>query len=1162
MTALAMFGGVTAAHAGPGDSSNATGTFLGGSILDLIDLDAVADIEGAAASNDGTPPTVTDFNNLDLTALSLVNVTSPGGIQIPINFAELGVVGQYASAGPNGDSMGASGLVGAGGVVGTGGPPPGPLSVDLTAAVDSLAGPVAANLVSELAAVDLTLEVVSATATQAAPAGPVGHYEIASGVLTIESATVDALSDALTAAVGGVQTDLDAVGGQLNDAVEGLLGLLAPLAQANLTVGTTSLTEAIADLLSEPLTDPLYPGVTIDLGEGLIIIDLDEIQPLNGQAPNTEILSEATILEIQGSVFALIDGLLDDAVDELTAAIEGLTVTGAVTTVLGNLVTVNTTVGALLDGDTSGIALAGVALNLPDGLEAVVAALASPLQDVIDSVNAIATTLIAPINSLVLPALGEILPLVASITVNNQSTSGGVFSETALRLTVLPTLDAVTVDLANATVGPNVNVTAGVDITSPAEGAEITAEDPSETADVPVSGTGESGASVTVAIEGQPSQTTSVTPEGTWLVTFTGLPVGDYTATATQTPGGSTDTVNFSVVEAVTAVDITAPAEGASIPVAEDESTTDVVVSGLGEAGETVEVTIEGEESQTATVQDDNTWTTTFPGLAVGEYTATATQSGDDSEDTVTFSVVETITDVDITAPVDGSTITVAEGPADVIVSGTGDPGESVEVTIPGQTPQTATVTPEGTWTTTFPALPLGTYTATATQTPGGSTDTVTFTVAESFVPVVIAAPTDGAELTVPEADDTREVVVSGTGDPGSTVNLALTGQDVRPLTVGTDGTWTTTYPALPVGEYLATAVQTSDNTSDSIEFSIVEEITDVAITAPSEGAELTVPETGDVRDVVVAGTGDPGESVELTLTGQPARTVTVDEDGIWTTTYEGLGTGAYTVTATQPADGSTDNSTFSIVEEIDDVTITDPTDGEVIVAPDPDGTIDVTVTGEGDPGSSVVVTVTGEEPQTVEVTPEGTWTATFDDLTPGEYTATATQTPGGSTAEVDFTVVDEVTDVVITDPTEGEEFTVPTADGTYDLTVTGEGEENAQVVVTIGDEEQTVTVSPEGTWTATFEDLPVGDYTVTATQEEGDGSTDSVNFSVVSEGVVDATDVTDADATDADADATDADATDADATDADADADTDADATDADADATDADADTDADAT
>lgn len=191
--------GAPAATAAPGDTSAATGTFLSGSILTYLDADVVADLAGATAANDGTvAPSVTDANTLDLTALSALNVTIPGGVQLPLDFASAGVVGQYASALPDGSSVGASGLVSESGAIGTGVEPapgvaPGPLHINLGNAVNALAGETTADLIDELASLDLTVGAVSANASQAAPAAAAGDYEIAGARLVIGSETVAGL---------------------------------------------------------------------------------------------------------------------------------------------------------------------------------------------------------------------------------------------------------------------------------------------------------------------------------------------------------------------------------------------------------------------------------------------------------------------------------------------------------------------------------------------------------------------------------------------------------------------------------------------------------------------------------------------------------------------------------------------------------------------------------------------------------------------------------------------------------------------------------------------------------------------------------------------------------------------------------------------------------
>ncbi|MFZ8758405.1 choice-of-anchor G family protein, partial [Microbacterium sp. HMH0099] len=824
---LGLLGGISAAHAAPGDQSAATGTFLGGSILSLVDLGAVAEIDGAAATNDGTQPTVTDYNTLDLTALGTVNVTATGGIQIPVDLGSLGVVGQYAQADPDGSSVGASGAVGSGGVIGTGAPAIGPLSISLGDAVGALGlGPAVTD---EILDVDLTLEAVSARASQEAPNAAVGEYTIAGGQLVIDSATLSDLTADLNAAVGGLQGSLDNVDALVNS---GVLGALSSLGvQSNLTVGTTSLTGAISGLLTGQLTSDAYPGVIIDLSSGEIIVDLDEIQPLNGLAPGTNILGPDTVAEIQASVVGLVDGLVDDINEAVLAAVRGITITGGVVippilvTPQIPVLSVNTTVGALLDGDTSGIVVLG-GLTIPGGIGPVAAAIVAPIEAVVADVAGAVDTVVTPVTTILSPALGQVVPALVTVTVNNQTTTDdGVFSITGAIVTILPGSIATTIELANATVGPNVlDDNADVTIVTPEDGAEFFVPDAGDVSDVTITGSGEEGAQITVTIEGEEPQAATVV-DGEWTVTFPDLPVGEYTATATQNVDGTTATVDFAVVEAPD-VTITAPTPDQIFVVPGVDDTTDVTVEGSGFPGSDVEVVVDG-QTQTVTVGEGGTWTATFTDLPIGDYTATATQEFDGSTAEVDFSVAET-PDVVIEVPADGTEIAVgqADDVTTVTVSGEGSPGATVTVVLDNGDTETDVVAEDGTWSVDFVDLPIGDYTATATQDVDGSEASVDFSVVLAD-PVAIVAPADGADFVVGEPDATQSVTVSGTGQAGAEIEVDVPGLGTQTTTVDELGAWSVTFAEVPVGEFTATATQDIDGTTDEVSFSVSAEAAD-----------------------------------------------------------------------------------------------------------------------------------------------------------------------------------------------------------------------------------------------------------------------------------------------------------------------------------------------
>ncbi|WP_167494133.1 choice-of-anchor G family protein, partial [Microbacterium hydrothermale] len=565
---LSLFGGISAAQAAPGDVSRASGTFLSGTILDAIPLGAIADLDGALASSTGTGSTVTDANTLDLTALGVVNVTAPGGVQIPVDLGSAGVLGQYASAAPDASSVGAAGAIGEGGVIGNGVPPadgvaPGPLSVSLDAAVDTLAGSLAADLVEEIATLDLQLDAVSARAAKAAPDAATGEYTIAGGQLVIGSETLAAVSAELSNAVDAIEGDVVGLDTALEVALSGVLPL--PGVGVDLTVGAgLDLSAAVDELLTGQLTSPDYPGVVIDLSTGTITVDLDQIQDLNNLPAGTNIIGGTALQSVEDSVVALVSGLVDDVVERVVTAVGDASVKGQVTqTLLGTttLLSIDTTLGGLLAGDPVGLTLGPI--SLPIGLQAIADLLAVPIDGVVGGIAPALEALLGPVNEILVPALDDVIPAVATVTVNNRTAADAeVFSITAALVTILPGSIATTIALATASVGPN-EVDAApivpVAITTPAEGAILPATGVLPTASVPVGGTGEPDAVVTVVVTGGAglpvSQTTTVLEDGTWTVTFTDVAVGTYSATATQDVDGSTQTRTFGVAADVADAD-------------------------------------------------------------------------------------------------------------------------------------------------------------------------------------------------------------------------------------------------------------------------------------------------------------------------------------------------------------------------------------------------------------------------------------------------------------------------------------------------------------------------------------------------------------------------------------------------------------------------------
>ncbi|GAB3918130.1 hypothetical protein GCM10027613_19710 [Microlunatus endophyticus] len=495
----------------------------------------------------------------------------------------------------------------------------------------------------------------------------------------------------------------------------------------------------------------------------------------------------------------------------------------------------------------------------------------------------------------------------------NDASAGATGEGNMSFITITGTIDllganAVTVDLGllpltAAATAP----TGGVECDSLAAPVISRPADGSTTGDTTptIGGTGTPGATVTVTEAGTTIGTADVDNDGTWsLVPDTPLDLGSHTIVATQANGQATspasDPDSFQIID-TTAPDppiITDPADGSST------NDTTPPISGTAEPGSTVAVSVDGNQIGTTRANGDGNWTLVPPTpLAPGGHTATATATDaagntSDPSDPVDFTIDTTAPAAPvITQPADGSTTT-DNTPA---ITGTGEPGATVTVSVDGDQIGTATVNGDGSWTLNTPdPLADGDHTVSATQTdPAGNTsdaDSVDFTVDATTQTPVITRPADGSS--------TRDTTptISGTAEPGATV--VVTDQDGTQLgtaTTNSNGNWTFTSTALTPGGYTITATATdpSGNRSgrshpDRFTIDTTAPAPPV-ITRPADGSTVTD------NTPTIGGSGEPGATVTVSVDGDQIGTTTVNGDGGWTIgVAQPLGDGDHTVTATQ----------------------------------------------------------------------------------------------------------------------------------------------------------------------------------------------------------------------------------------------------------------------
>jgi hypothetical protein len=399
--AIAMApGGATAS---PGPVSQATGRFLSGPIGGS-NLDNLVAVKGESAVNTGGP-TVTNKHSLTASLLNQQLLNLPDGIQLPGGgVLELGAANQYAQANPNGSAHGASGAVTNSGAVGFGGggAPQSDATLDLAGA---------SGVASLLGDVKATAGALAATADQACGhnGAQSGNYEIAQLKLSLTS---PALASAIKMLTGG------------NGQVPGLSDLISTLAGAGLpinaleAVGTNDsvggLTKALASLGNVnfgngAITGSLTGGsLTIDVAKLIkSALNLD----LNNLPPNTHLVSY-----IAAALPKALSLGISQLESQLTAAFNKLSLAGS---------------------------------PLPAGGSEIAKALKmllAPLTKALDSgAGSLSNTLFIP--------LAKQLQQLIDLVVNVQETSGGTFTERALRVDLIGD-PAVGLDLASASVGP------------------------------------------------------------------------------------------------------------------------------------------------------------------------------------------------------------------------------------------------------------------------------------------------------------------------------------------------------------------------------------------------------------------------------------------------------------------------------------------------------------------------------------------------------------------------------------------------------------------------------------------------------------------------------------------------------------------------------------
>ncbi|MEY4512016.1 MAG: hypothetical protein RLZZ450_4138, partial [Pseudomonadota bacterium] len=492
----------------------------------------------------------------------------------------------------------------------------------------------------------------------------------------------------------------------------------------------------------------------------------------------------------------------------------------------------------------------------------------------------------------------------ATVTVSLDGTSVGtavVAADGSWTLTVGTALtpgskvvSAVSTDLAGNT-GTATPVTFVIDtditltIATPASGAVLNNAMPT------VSGTSEPGSTVSLMLTDSKSAVVTATAttaqDGSWSVAITTpLANGSVTvvARAMDGAGNMAQASSTFTIDAGTFVAIESPTAGSVVHV------TTPALTGVGEPGAALELSLDGAPLGTASVDGSGRWTftPTIPlgtGLHTVAVVATDT-NGNRAETSVDFTVdTRNGPLLEIRNPPDMSRTSNTRPP----FTGVADPGALVSVLIDDFFVETVTSTARGSWSLQLmSALPYGPHVLFVTTTDAlgrTATDRHTFAVDAAVPAVTIVVPGTGS--VVRDATPT----ISGTAQPGLRVQVLVDGTAIGEVTAGGDGSWTLDTPTLlSEGRHAARAVGDAGASPDkqgSYEVGFfVDTKTFVSILVPAEGGVVgsSMP--------VIAGVGEPGAMLMLSLDGTPAGNADVQADGSWSVAITVATPGAHRV--------------------------------------------------------------------------------------------------------------------------------------------------------------------------------------------------------------------------------------------------------------------------
>jgi len=431
-----------------------------------------------------------------------------------------------------------------------------------------------------------------------------------------------------------------------------------------------------------------------------------------------------------------------------------------------------------------------------------------------------------------------------------------------------------------------------------------------------------------------------------------------------------------------------------------------LTLTGTGVPGTEVDVWVNGESVGTASVGEDGTWSLPYGFASTGGdfeiRAATLDPEGGESlaTDPVTLSLNPALT-----APTLDTDALGGASAGDAILSGTGTPGSQVEIVVNGEVVGMATVGENGTWTFPHTFAESGDYDISLRALDAdGNAGPESGPFAVGIGPAIQAPTVDLPDPLVAGTFD-----LSGTGTPGSQVEIVVNGEVVGMATVGEDGTWTFPITIDNPGDYTLNLRAFDSNGNAAAESGNIA----MNVGAPIAVVAPTLNPLGDIRageSVELSGTGEPGAEVEIVVNGEVIGTATVGEDGTWTFPHTFADAGDFEIgLRTVGAEGNliaeSETQTFTVADALEPVAFSAPT------ADDDLKSGEYTFTGTGTPGQEIEILRDGEVIGTATVGDDGTWELPVT-LEAGDfdYTAQYSDQPDTATDPLALSIADSST--------------------------------------------------------------------------------------------------------------------------------------------------------